>query len=76
MSILQLRKDNYPFQSSHTSEGSLFATGTARLAMCKATPCTPRQAAHPAVVTVAGNIFVLFIMYQSVKASSIDAQTH
>lgn len=41
------RKDNYPCQSSHVSEGSLFATVKARLAMCKAVPCSPRQAPSP-----------------------------
>ena len=38
-----LCKNNYPLQSTHTSEGSLFATRTAHLAMCKATHCTPGQ---------------------------------
>ena len=51
------RKDNYPFQSLHVSEGSLFATAKARLAMCKAMSLYPKAGPlTPAGATVAGHI--------------------
>ena len=48
-------KDNYPCQSYHVSEGSLFAKSKPALQCARLPICTHRPASSPAVSTAAGN---------------------